>query len=40
MMNGVFGAMVKYVAGDKIILINPCAPPPNVVGTDTAFAFN
>ena len=40
MMNGVPGARVEYVGGDKIIMTNPCTPLPNVLGTDTALAFN
>ena len=40
LMNGVFGQIVAYSVGVNTNPKCPCAPPPNVVLIDPAFAFN
>ena len=39
-MNGWNGDNVVYVGEEKMMMINPCAPLPIVVGTATAFDFS
>ena len=39
-INGWNGTSGAYVTGDKMIPINPCVPPPSVLGIDTAFALS
>ena len=40
MKNGAIGARVAYVTADKMIPMKPRAPPPRVLGNDTALAFS